>query len=110
MRGSVVKRGGRHSRRGRARPRSQAPVARRREWHSGFKSRQEAEAARIEILANLQRGEHVSPGQDHGPRLSSRSEWLSGNEPLVAPSTYESYKLDVRPGARADRRAPRCNR
>jgi hypothetical protein len=30
-----------------------------REWHSGFGTRREAEDARVRILADLQRGEHV---------------------------------------------------
>ena len=51
---------------------------RRREWHSGFKTKREAEDARVRILADLQRGEHVSPD-----RLTVRAfledEWLPAN-------------------------------
>jgi integrase len=68
---------------------------RRREWHSGVKSKKEAEAARIEILANLQRGEHVSPDKVT-VRAFLEDEWLPAMGPSLRPSTYEGYKLDVR--------------
>lgn len=72
-----------------------ATGTRRREWHSGFKSKKEAEAARIEILANLQRGEHVAPDKVT-LRAFLENEWLVAMRGSLRPSTYEGYKLDVR--------------
>ena len=68
---------------------------RKREWHSGFKTKREAEAARIEILANLQRGEHVSPDKVT-VRAFLEDEWLCAMGPSLRASTYEGYKLDGR--------------
>jgi integrase len=77
------------------RDRDPATGSRKREWHSGYKSKKEAEAARIEILANLQRGEHVSPDKV-SVRAYLEQEWLPAMAPSLRPSTYEGYKLDVR--------------
>ena len=68
---------------------------RRREWHSGYESKQEAEAARVEILADLQRGEHVSPDKVT-VRAFLEDEWLPAMGPSLRPSTFEGYKLNVR--------------
>jgi hypothetical protein len=62
------------------RDRDPATGERRREWHSGFQTRREAEAARIEILANLQRGEHAPPDKVT-VRAFLEDEWL----PAVGP-------------------------
>ena len=62
MRGSIVTRGGKyaivveHDR-------DPTTGRRRQKWHSGYRTRREAEAARVEILARLQRGEYVLPSQ-----------------------------------------------
>ena len=69
-----------------------ATGTRRREWHSGFKSKKEAEAARIEILANLQRGEHITPDKVT-LRAFLENEWLPamhgnlGRRPMRATSS-----------------------
>lgn len=79
---------------GRARSR---PVTgtRRREWHSGFKTKREAERAHVEILADLQRGVHIEPSElTFGRFLVER--WLPAREHQLAPSTFESYAMNVR--------------
>jgi integrase len=68
---------------------------RRREWHSGYATRRDAEAARVEILSRLQRGEHVAPQKlTLGAFLAER--WLPTRESQLAPSTFESYSHNVR--------------
>lgn len=68
---------------------------RRREWHSGYPTRRDAEAARVEILGRLQRGEHVAPHKlTLGAFLVER--WLPTRESQLAPSTFESYSHNVR--------------
>jgi integrase len=85
MRGSIFKRGQLWTvqiKRGQ----DPATGKRHREWHSGFKSKKEAEAARIEILANLQRGEHVSPDKVT-VRAFLEDEWLPAMGPSLRAST-----------------------
>jgi integrase len=54
-----------------------------------------AETARVEILARLQRGEHVEPSKlTFGGFLLDR--WLPTRKSQLAPSTYESYAGNVR--------------
>jgi integrase len=94
MRGTVVKRGARWSV---VIERDRDPVTgkRRREWHSGYQTRREAERARIELLAGLQRGEHVEPSKlTVGAYLVDR--WLPACRVRVRPRTFESYELNVR--------------
>ena len=68
---------------------------RRREWHSGYATRRDAEAARVEILGRLQRGEHVAPQKlTLGGYLLERR--LPTRESQLAPSTFESYRHNVR--------------
>ncbi len=68
---------------------------RRREWHSGYPTRRDAEAARVEILGRLQRGDHVAPQKlTLGAFLTER--WLPTRETQLAPSTFESYRHNVR--------------
>jgi hypothetical protein len=55
MRGSIIRRGGRWAVIVEL-DRNPATGKRRREWHSGFATRRDAEAARVEILGRLQRG------------------------------------------------------
>ena len=49
----------------------------------------------IEILANLERGEHVSPDKVT-LRAYLEGEWLPAMGWSLRPSTYEGYELDVR--------------
>jgi integrase len=94
MRGTIVKRGSRYSVVVEL-DRDPLTGERRREWHSGFKTKREAEAARIEILGRLQRGEHVPPS-----KLTVRGfledEWLPAVKASLRPTTFTSYKLNVR--------------
>jgi integrase len=94
MRGSIIKRGGTHSVVIELEP---DPVTgkRRREWHSGYRTKREAEDARIAILGRIQRGEHVEPSRlTLSEFLTGR--WLPARESSLRPSTFESYTRNVR--------------
>jgi integrase len=88
MRGSVVKRGNGYSvvlDLGR-----DEHDRRIRKWHSGYRTRRDAERARIELLAAVQGGSYVEPS-----RLDVRSflvdRWLPAHRGRVRPRTYAIY-------------------
>jgi integrase len=63
---------------------------RRRKWHSGFRTKREAEAGLATILDQLNRGLYVEPS-----RLTLAGyleQWLSAQEARLRPSTHESYR------------------
>ncbi len=66
---------------------------RRPKWHSGFKTRKEAERARIDLLSKLDRGEYVEPSQQ--TLADYLVEWLAAIEHTVRPSTFDSYKRNM---------------
>jgi integrase len=94
MRGSIFKRGNLWTVQI-ERDHDPATGKRRREWHSGFKTKAEAEDARVRILADLQRGEHVPPDK-LTVRAFLEDEWLPAMGPSLRPSTFQGYALDVR--------------
>jgi integrase len=66
---------------------------RRQKWHSGYRTRREAERARVELLAKLDVGAYVEPSRaTFGEFLL---EWLGTIEPTVRPSTLYSYRRNV---------------
>ena len=93
MRGHVRRRGatwavvvdvGRHPETGR----------RRQKWHSGYRTRKEAERALADILGRIGRGDYVAPStKSVGAFLD---EWLASMEVRVRPSTFESYMRNLR--------------
>jgi integrase len=94
VRGTIVKRGRAYSV---VVERERDPLTgkRRREWHSGYRTKREAEDARIRILAGIERGEHVEPSQlTFGAFLTER--WLPARVSSLRPSTLESYGRNVR--------------
>jgi integrase len=93
MRGTVIKRGNRWSVVIEL-DRDPATGKRKREWHSGYRTRRDAEAARIEILSRVQRGEHVAPRKANVAEFLD--EWLPAVRAAVAPSTYEMFERSVR--------------
>jgi integrase len=68
---------------------------RRRKWHSGYRTRREAEAARVEILGRIQRRDYVEPSQ---LTLASflEDQWLPSISATVRAGTFESYQRNVR--------------
>jgi integrase len=94
MKGTIVKRGRRYSV---VLELDRDPVSgkRRREWHSGYRTRRDAEAGRVELLGRIQRGVHVGPSRlSFGEYLGQR--WLPAKQTALAPSTFESYSRNIR--------------
>jgi integrase len=93
MRGSVVKKGDRWY----VKIELDADPAtgrRRQKWHSGYKSKRDAERARVDLLSKLDRGEYVEPSQQAlGDFLT---DWLAAIEPTIRPSTFDSYSRNMR--------------
>ncbi len=93
MRGSIVKKGGSYYVKVELEP-DPATGRRRQKWHSGYRTKREAERARVDLLSKLDRGEYVEPShQSLGEFLE---EWLRAIEPTVRPSTFDSYLRNIR--------------
>ena len=93
MRGSVVNKGGRWYVKIELDP-DPATGRRRQKWHSGYRTRREAERARVDLLSKLDRGEYVEP--THQTVADYLADWLRAIEPTVRPSTFDSYSRNVR--------------
>lgn len=92
MRGTVIKRGntwsvvvdaGRNS-----------AGERVRKWHSGYRTRKEAERARVELLSRLDQGTYVAPSRLTLGRFLT-DEWLPAKRSTVKETTLASYELHV---------------
>ena len=93
MRGSVVKKGDRYYVKIELDP-DPLTGRRRQKWHSGYRTKREAEKARVDLLSKFDRGEYVEPTQQSlGDYLT---EWLSAIEHTVRPSTFDSYARNMR--------------
>jgi integrase len=93
MRGSVVKKGNRWYVKIELDP-DPATGRRRQKWHSGYRTKREAERARVDLLAKFDRGEYVEP--THQTLGEFLEEWLGAIEPTLRPSTFDSYSRNVR--------------
>ena len=92
MRGSVIKRGSSYSI---VLDLGRGPDGKRqRKWHSGYRTRKDAERARIELLARLDQGSYVEPS-----RLTLaaflRDQWLPGLTGRVRPTTVHGYTTNL---------------
>lgn len=68
---------------------------RRQKWHGGFASCKEAEAARVEILHDMNAGTYVEPTTTTMEEWVART-WLPLVERRVKPSTLDSYRRNIR--------------
>lgn len=93
MRGSVIKKGDRYYVKIELDP-DPATGKRRQKWHSGFRTKKEAERAQVDLLSKLDRGEYVAPSQQTVGEFLT--EWLAAIEPTIRPTTFESYARNVR--------------
>lgn len=93
MRGSVVKKGDRYYVKIELDP-DPLTGRRRQKWHSGFRTKREAEKARVDLLSKFDLGEYVEPSQQ--TLADYLTEWLTAIEPTVRPSTFDSYSRNVR--------------
>ena len=66
-----------------------------RKWHSGYPTKKDAEAARIELLGSVARGSYVPPSKvTLGAFLID--EWLPAKRSTIKPTTLASYEMHVR--------------
>lgn len=93
MRGSVVKKGDRYYVKIELDP-DPRTGRRRQKWHSGFRTKREAERARVDLLSKFDRGEYVEPSQQ--TIADFLEDWLLAIKPTVRPSTFDSYARNVR--------------
>jgi len=92
MRGSVVKRDTRYYVKIELDP---DPITgkRRSKWHSGYRTRREAEKARVDLLSKFDRGEYVEPTQQSVADYLTG--WLAAIEHTVRLSTFDSYSRNM---------------
>ena len=93
MRGSVVKKGARYFVKIELDP-DPATGKRRQKWHSGFRTKKEAERARIDLLSKFDRGEYVEPTKETVADFFE--EWLVAIEPTLKESTWNGYESKAR--------------
>ena len=93
MRGTILKRGSGYSV---VLDLGRGPDGKRvRRWHSGYRTKRDAERARVELLASVQGGTYVPPSQlTVGEFLTEQ--WLPSVRGQVKPSTFNWYATTVR--------------
>lgn len=93
MRGSIVRRGKKYAV---VVELDRDPVSgkRRQKWHSGYRTKRDAERGLAELAGDVAHGTYVAKSrQTVGDFVP---EWLAAIEPTVRPSTFDSYKRTVR--------------
>ena len=70
-------------------PRDPVTGKRKQKWHSGFKTRKDAERALTDILSRLDQGTYVAPTKQTVAQYLD--EWLPAVKSTVRPSTYSTY-------------------
>ena len=92
MRGSIIKRGNGYSV---VLDLGRGPDGRRiRKWHSGYKTKKEAERAQVELLAKIADGAYVEPSKLTVAAFL-REHWLPGLRAQVRPGTLAEHKSKV---------------
>jgi integrase len=90
--GTIVKRGSTYSV---VLDLGRGPDGRRiRKWHSGYRTRKDAERARIELLATLDRGSYVEPSKLTVAAFL-RDHWLPSLSAQVRPGTWAEHHSKV---------------
>jgi len=67
---------------------------RRQKWHSGYRTRKEAERARVEKLAEIQTGAYIATSKE--TLASYIPEWLQAIATTIRPATLHSYERNLR--------------
>ncbi len=93
MRGSVVKRGNGYSVVVEL-DRDPQTGKRRQKWHSGYRTKRDAERALAEILTSLHTGTYVEPSRQSLAEFIS--DWLAAVSPTIRPATQHSYARNLR--------------
>jgi len=68
---------------------------RRQKWHGGFATRREAEVARARLVNDLHTGSYVTPDRMTFSEWV-RESWLPTIESQVKPSTFDSYRRNMK--------------
>lgn len=76
-------------------PRDPETQRRRQKWHSGFKTRKDAERALAEIVSSLDQGTYVLPTKLTLQEFVEK-EFLPAIRAAVRPSTFHSYERNLR--------------
>jgi integrase len=92
MRGSIVKKGDKWY--VVVEDRDAETGKRKRRWHSGYRTKREAQSACNELLAAIQLGGYVPPNRQTVAEFSD--EWLAAIRATVRPSTMDKYRRDLR--------------
>jgi integrase len=92
MRGSIIKRGSTYSV---VLDLGRGPDSKRqRKWHSGYRTRKDAERARVELLTRVEQGSYVEPS-----RLTVAGflleQWLPSLAGQVRPTTLHGYRTNL---------------
>jgi len=92
MRGSVVKRGNGYSV---VVELDKDPITnkRRQRWHSGYRTKRDAERALSEIVASVHAGNYLEPTKQTLSEFAR--EWLVAIKPTIRPSTHHSYSRNL---------------
>jgi integrase len=67
---------------------------RRQRWHSGYRTRKEAERARIDLLSKMDAGTYIENNRQTVGKFLD--DWLTAIEPTVRASTFHSYQRNLR--------------
>lgn len=67
---------------------------RRQRWHSGFKTRKDAERQLAEIVTQLERGTYVAPSKEN--LESFLRGWLASSKSTLRPNSWAAYESAVR--------------
>lgn len=67
---------------------------RKRRWHSGYRTKREAQAACNELVTAMQRGEYLAPNKQTVAAFID--EWLETIRATVRPATLDKYTRDLR--------------
>ena len=71
-----------------------ATGARKRRWHSGFRTKREAQAVCNELVVAMQRGDYLQANRQTVGEFVQ--EWLATIAPTVRPATLDKYERDLR--------------
>jgi integrase len=92
VRGSIIKRGTTYSV---VLDLGRGPDGKRvRRWHSGFRTKRDAERARVELLARVDQGSYVEPSR-LTVAVFLRDQWLPGLAGQVRPTTLHAYRTNL---------------
>jgi len=68
---------------------------RKQKWHSGYKTKKEAEKAMVQLVSDIEKGEYINPSNITLAQFLD--EWLEDSKkPHLAPKTYELYEAIIR--------------